>query len=199
MRILISSLKGGTGKSTLAFNLAVWLARRGKVAVHDLDPQATLSDVCALRREFALQPEVSTRNGDADSAQHVVIDSSVADAEALFSAVGRVDAVIVPVGPSQADVWSAQRFLGQLAAHAPRMVFAVLNRADTHAGVPESGEAEQALRQLAGIHDVLPRIAQRTVFRRSLSEGAAVFELEPDGRAANEFELFASSVWRLAH
>lgn len=167
--------------------------------VRDLDPQSTLSDVCALRREFALQPPVDTQGSGGELAQHVVIDSSVADSASLFRAVPSVDAVILPVGPSQADVWSAQRFLEQLAGHAPRSVLAVLNRADTHSGVPESGEAERALRLLEGIHGVLPRIAQRTVFRRSLSEGAAVFELEPEGRAANEFELFASSVWRLAH
>jgi chromosome partitioning protein len=119
-----------------------------------------------LRHEFALQPQVPVQSGGDNAARHLVIDSSIANAAALFAAVPVVDAVILPVGPSQADVWSAQRFLEQIAGHAPRSVLAVLNRADTHLGVPESGEAEQALRQLEGIHGVLPRIAQRTVFRR---------------------------------
>ena len=43
MLTVVGNLKGGTGKSTVAFNLAVWLAHdRPGVRVFDLDPQATL-------------------------------------------------------------------------------------------------------------------------------------------------------------
>ena len=42
MITIVGSLKGGSGKSTLTFNLAVWLTlAENKVLVVDADPQAT--------------------------------------------------------------------------------------------------------------------------------------------------------------
>ena len=50
MITVIGSLKGGSGKSTITFNLAIWLALAGqRVAVIDADPQATLTDVLEVR------------------------------------------------------------------------------------------------------------------------------------------------------
>ena len=50
MITVIGSLKGGSGKSTVTFNLAVWLAMAEvSVLVIDADPQATLSDVAEVR------------------------------------------------------------------------------------------------------------------------------------------------------
>ena len=52
MLTVIGNLKGGTGKSTVAFNLAVWLAHeKHGVRVFDLDPQATLIDTAEIREE----------------------------------------------------------------------------------------------------------------------------------------------------
>lgn len=52
MITLIGNLKkGGTGKSTVTFNLALWVATRHNkhVIVYDLDPQATTSDAFEIR------------------------------------------------------------------------------------------------------------------------------------------------------
>ena len=53
MITVIGNLKGGTGKSTVTFNLALWVAtRRNKhVLVYDLDPQATTTDAFQIRQE----------------------------------------------------------------------------------------------------------------------------------------------------
>ena len=37
------------GKSTVTFNLAVWLSMAGQEVLADVDPQATLSDVAEVR------------------------------------------------------------------------------------------------------------------------------------------------------
>ena len=46
MITVVGNLKGGTGKSTVAFNLSIWVATNRNVytVVYDLDPQATLTD-----------------------------------------------------------------------------------------------------------------------------------------------------------
>ena len=62
MITVIGSLKGGSGKSTVTFNLAVWLSLAGqKVLAMDLDPQATLTDVADVRSEEGYQPQVHVR------------------------------------------------------------------------------------------------------------------------------------------
>ena len=59
MITVIGSLKGGSGKSTVTFNLAIWLAMaERRVAVIDADPQATLTDVLDVRREEGYEPMV---------------------------------------------------------------------------------------------------------------------------------------------
>ena len=62
MITVIGNLKGGSGKSTVTFNLAGWLAVHGeRVVAFDLDPQATLTDVSEVRREEGYQPVVEVR------------------------------------------------------------------------------------------------------------------------------------------
>ena len=65
-------LKGGSGKSTLTFNLALWLIRANRrVLVIDADPQATLSDVVDVRREEGFQPPVELMGSAALAEPHV--------------------------------------------------------------------------------------------------------------------------------
>ncbi len=59
MITVVGNLKGGCGKSTISFNLAVWLATAGvDVVAFDLDPQATLSDVAEVRAEEEVIPHI---------------------------------------------------------------------------------------------------------------------------------------------
>jgi len=63
MITVVGNLKGGTGKSTVTFNLAVWLALNDhEVEIYDLDPQATLSDVGDIREEDEYEPFISISN-----------------------------------------------------------------------------------------------------------------------------------------
>lgn len=109
------------------------------------------------------------------------------------------DRILVPVTPSQADVWSTQRFLNivvdTLRGKTPKIV-AFINRADTHASVRESDETEEVLASLPGITLLRKRLCQRTAFRRSFSEGRAVFEMGSSGKAAaTEFRQFVKALF----
>ena len=60
MITVIANLKGGSGKSTVAFNLAVWLEKNAVPVVgYDLDPQCTFSDLAMLRKEVGTSPELT--------------------------------------------------------------------------------------------------------------------------------------------
>jgi chromosome partitioning protein len=113
------------------------------------------------------------------------------------------DRILIPVPPSQADVWATQRFLHiigpdleAMKASGTQKTMAFVNRADTNKSIRETHETEAALRMLPGIDVVLPqRLRLRTGFRRSLSEGLTVFEMWPRSKAAQEFRTLAKALY----
>jgi chromosome partitioning protein len=201
MITVIGNLKGGTGKSTVAFNLAVWLATNGRdVSLFDLDPQATLSDVAQIREEEEYLPAIKVTNDitklKARKNKEILVDVGTADFESMKLALSMAHRVVVPVPPSQADIWSTQRFMKIIdevneGGKKPE-ILGFINRADTHIHVRETGEAEEALLHLPGIKLIDVRLYQRTAYRRSFSEGLGVFELEPKSKAAAELNKLAS-------
>ncbi len=206
MITVIGSLKGGSGKSTITFNLGIWLAMAERdVVVIDADPQATLTDALEVRREEGFQPMVEQLDPrlmeDRDSLEkheEVLIDVGTASMDNLKRAISIADRLLVPVPPSQADIWSTQRFLrfvDAVTGNRKPEVMGFINRADTHRAVRESDEAAAALVSLPGIRYLRPRLAQRTVYRRSFSEGLAVFEQEPRGKGAAEWNALAAVLY----
>jgi chromosome partitioning protein len=212
MITVIANLKGGSGKSTVAFNLAIWLERHGcKVVGYDLDPQCTFSDLGMLRKEIGNTPHLSIHSVRAVLKEQllshtdceVLVDVGAANMAAMKEAITSADRILVPVPPSQADVWATQRFLHivgpdmeAVKLNGNQRSIAFINRADTNKSIRETHETEEALRSLPGIDVVMPhRLRMRTSYRRSLSEGLAVFELWPNSKAAEEFGIFASALY----
>ena len=205
MITIVGSLKGGSGKSTLTFNLAVWLvmAEVG-VTLVDADPQATLTDVVDVRGEEGFKPRIAVFDKDAldesrlREADETLIDVGTSDMESLRRALALCDRVVVPVPPSQADIWSTQRFIQMIQTverETPPEIIGFINRGDTHHAVQETNETAAALVSLPGLRFIKPRLSQRTVFRRSFSEGLAVFELEPRGKGAREFMSLTAALY----
>jgi len=205
MLTVVGNLKGGTGKSTVAFNLAVWLAYdKAGVKAFDLDPQCTLLDVAEVREEDGFEPsftvstdlaELEAEAMDKKRKHPIIVDMSASNMPAMERALALADRVLIPVQPSQADIWSTQRFLKIVNANINKVkkpeVLGFINRADTHIGVRETGEAEEALQMLQGIKAMDIRLYQRTAYRRSFSEGLGVFELDPMGKASKEMKKLA--------
>lgn len=205
---VIANLKGGSGKSTVTFNLAIWLKLKGEdVVAYDLDPQKTLCDVALVRKEDATQPELDIKTTDDEGvcknitghSCHVLVDVGAANMQAMKMAISVADRVIIPVQPSQPDVWATQRFLSIVNESCdvnkrPELI-AFINRADTHHSVTESDEAEEALTMLGALKVIPTRLCQRTNFRRALSEGLSIFELSGKSKSAEEFEQFALTLY----
>ncbi len=205
MVTVIGSLKGGSGKSTVTFNLAVWLSMAEvDVLVIDADPQATLSDVAEVRTEEGYDPVVrvlgnsSLNEETVRKAQETLIDIGTASMDNLRNALTLADRVVVPVPPSQADIWSTQRFIQyvhSVVGGSDLDISGFINRGDTHHAVRETTETAAALVSLPGIRFIRPRLSQRTVYRRSFSEGLAVFELEPRGKGAMELNSLIAALY----
>lgn len=212
MLTVIGNLKGGTGKSTVAFNLAVWLAHdKAGVRVFDLDPQATLMDTAEIREEDGYEPVIEVSNDIEEleklvrskakkKAPQLLADVSATNMPDLEKAISLARRIIIPVQPSQADIWSTQRFLKIVLSSVDKKkkpeILGFINRADTHLGVRETGEAEEALQLLQNIEALDTRLYQRTAYRRSFSEGLAVFEQDPMGKAAREMKKLAKLLYQ---
>ena len=211
MITVIGSLKGGSGKSTTSFNLAIWLLHQDfSTTVFDLDPQQTLLDASEFRAEDNYEPALEIHSPktkivdkilEADkNHEEVLIDIGNSDMNAVRKAYQLADRIVVPVLPSQSDVWSLQRFLiliEKLDTKPNLEIITFINRADTHYAVTETHETLAVLQQLPGISVITKVLSQRLGFRRSFSEGLGIFELEPRSKAAAEFLLFARALYPL--
>lgn len=215
--VVVGNLKGGSGKSTVAFNLAVWLSKSGVgIDLVDLDPQKTLSDLIAVRREVGASPMIEapatsvgpsaedpSDDGPSADGRWTLVDFGAADVERMREVVPRADLILVPVLPSQADIWATQRYLKMILAIRKQgaRIALFVNRADPGEASRETRETLTALKAMAGMCDgalVLPTmLGRRIAFCRSLSEGQGVFELKARSKASEEFQAFAKSVMTL--
>src|SRR5262250_1745030 len=109
--ILVANPKGGSGKTTLATNVAGWLAtRRQRVVLADFDPLRAATDW--LSRRPPLFPAISGWTADGakrelkgEPPQWLVIDTPAElHGESLRDAMRRADILLVPVSPSAFDM-----------------------------------------------------------------------------------------------
>ena len=118
-KILIANSKGGAGKTTLATNLASYLAVSGhRVLLQDLDRQQ--SSAQWLSRRPADLPLIHSYNAHtkekSNDATWVVTDTAAGlRDEKLADAVKQADCVIVPIQPSAFDMGASSDFLDHLA------------------------------------------------------------------------------------
>ncbi len=206
--ITVAQQKGGAGKTTLAAHLAVAFTAAGKsVAVVDIDPQQSLSLWYRLREAqsgdagagllvnqitgWRVKNEVERLARDHDV---VLIDSPPhAETEARI-AIRAADLVVVPVQPSPMDVWATGPTL-ELARDEGTAALIVLNRVPPRANLTE--EMVAAIKQYgAGL--ARARIGNRVVFASALSEGRAVGEVQPRGKAAAEIKALAKEILKKA-
>ncbi len=203
MLTLYANFKGGTGKSTVVFNMAMWRMAQGeKVTVCDLDPQRTVTDVAAIREEDGIEPSLKVVHelpAKGKARGDWLVDVGTSDMAAVGDAIRACSQIVIPVTPSQADIWATQRFLEIIkkergSARMPT-VRAFINRADPHPRSRENAETFEALEMLGTIKPLESKLVQRLAFRRSFSEGLAVNELEPSGKAAFELNDLANEIY----
>ena len=122
--IVVANPNGGVGKSTLATNLAGWLARNGHgVMLGDIDRQQSSRDWLALRP--AGLPAIATwetHPGDVvrtpKGTTHAVLDTPAGlRGKRLDAALKVADRILVPLQPSLFDIRATHEFVRSLQAH----------------------------------------------------------------------------------
>lgn len=206
--ITIAQQKGGAGKTTLAVHLALaWAAAGKRVAVIDIDPQASLSTWFRLRNEgragngaaieaiavggWRVPGEVERQAREHDV---VVIDSPPhAETEARI-AVRAGHLVLVPVQPSPMDFWATKPTL-DLARAEKVPALLVLNRVPARARL--TGAMLEAFRAL-DVPLAEAQIGNRVALAAALNEGRGILEYDPSNAAAAEIGALADEVLRQA-
>jgi len=118
--ILVMNSKGGSGKTTVATNIAVYYALRGhSVALVDFDPQASATDWLAARPENRPPIRgVEAWHGNPrvpSDVDYVIMDGQAGrHGRALSDLVRRAQTVVIPVLPSAVDLRAAERFYDEL-------------------------------------------------------------------------------------
>jgi chromosome partitioning protein len=119
--ILVANPKGGSGKTTVATNVAGWLAgKRQRVALADHDPQQSSAQWLARRPE--LFPRIAGAPADASKkalkdsgVKWLVVDSPAGlHGDVLRDNIRLADVMLVPVSPSAFDIDATRRFLDHI-------------------------------------------------------------------------------------
>ena len=119
--IMVLNSKGGCGKSTLATNIAAYLANEGAtVALADYDPQRSSLDW--LERRPANRAEIVGLESYKDgfkhaprSADYIIIDAPArSHGKELTNLVKHAETIVVPVLPSTIDMQATTVFLEEL-------------------------------------------------------------------------------------
>ena len=189
--VVITSQKGGSGKTTVTAHLAVAAehAGHGSVVVIDTDPQQTLATWWKVREAEApkLAP-VSLRSLPDKLAvlaqmgfTYCFIDTPPALTEQNRQVLKLADLVLIPTRPSPNDLWSLGATLDLVKQAGTPFVF-VLTQAkgnaritvQTLAALSEHGQVFQSV-----IHD-------RVDYAASMTDGRTALEISPRGPAARE-------------
>jgi chromosome partitioning protein len=203
--IAVAQQKGGAGKTMLTAQLAVALAESAKVAVLDIDPQASLTIWGKLRAGAAKAGTpltIATVSGwrlttelDRLKAAHdiVLVDTPpVIDSDAR-RAIRAADLVLIPLNPAPPDLWAAEGTL-KLAAEEKRPVALIFNRAPAASKLRKRMEAEISARGLTLLDAAL---ANRAGYANAFADGLGVTEAGPATQAAEEIRAAAAALARL--
>jgi chromosome partitioning protein len=203
MITVVGGTKGGSGKSTVATNLACMLSAAGRdVLLVDADDQETSIDFTALRNEtrpngagytcVALtgRSVLTEIKRLAPKYQEIIVDTGGRDTASQRAALAVCDTYLVPFVPRSFDVWTLDKVAAMVedarVTNPDLKAFAFLNRADSIGA--ENAAAGEIIRTQPALGFIDAPLGNRKSYAKAAAAGLSVAELRPrDAKAAQEF------------
>lgn len=203
--ISVAQQKGGAGKTTLVIQLGIaWVAAGRRVAMLDIDPQASLFAWFNRRRRrvgdeaggLVVQGLSGWRLGSElrqfrSAFDCVLIDSPPHAETDTRTAIREADLTLVPCQPNDLDLWASEATM-ELARAGGNDALLVLNRVPARSRAADRirGEIEAASWPLAAT-----TLGNRQAFAASIGEGRGITESAPKSLAGQEIAALADEVW----
>ena len=206
---LVINSKGGSGKTTIATNLASYFVANGvPTTVMDYDPQGSCMNWLRLRNQTGTRlhganaaPQKSGRIRGVEmyvpaDTQQLVIDAPAgASGLLLQEMLYRADCIIIPVAPSAIDIHATANFVrdlllaGRVRARNIRLAV-VANR--VRSSMPVYQPLERFLNSLS--LPFLTRISDSDAYVKAAEAGIGIFEMLPS-EAAERGEFMPIVEW----
>ena len=183
-RILVINNKGDAGKTTVSTNLAAWLAYRDEVTVL-VDADASQASHNWVQQRSADSPpvhgcKIDTQLNLPKFTQWIITDAPAEiSGEALDDVVLNHDLIIIPVMPSDIDIRTTARFIGELLLtptmrHQRRPIAVIANRLK-----PQNDSWERLQKFLNSLHIPYPATLRDTQnYVRAYREGQGVVDYQ---------------------
>ena len=185
--VTFANQKGGTGKTTLATNLAVlWSNSKYKVAVIDADTQKSLANWVEARKKYYGENDIGidvypyhTHSLGEDIKKikrkynFIIIDSPPSITYDTIQIVKNSDRVFVPVQPSPVDLMATIPFLN-LVKQERKKAIVILNRV-----MPRARLTDAMVMRLryAGAKIARSRISSKVIYAETYSVGRGVVDI----------------------
>ncbi len=203
MIISLVNQKGGVGKTTIAINIGIGMARRNyKVGFLDTDPQGTASQWQSIEGNMAFEvrrhpSRVSSMDlMDADRNHGVVvIDTPPAIGEITQSVLEVSDLAIVPLAPSVLDIWSSRTTVGMI-EEAMKVNPRLKGRLLVSRKIPRTRLGRDGREAIEALEMEVfeTEISQRIAYVESMIAGVSVFQYAPKSEASQEMERLCEEI-----
>lgn len=198
MKLVIGGIKGGTGKTTIATNLAYMRAATGKkVLLVDADEQKSASAWSDQRVGMKIETNWTTIQLSgmylfseveklAKNYDDVIVDTGGRDNSSQRSALTIADIFLMPFRPKAFDIWtlgSIRKLLCEVVATNPKLKpLAILNQSDANSQ-SDIDEAKEIISECKELICLPMFIGSRKSFGNAATEGLSVMEIESDKKS----------------
>lgn len=219
MVIAICNEKGGSGKSTMAVNLAFRFAKDYNLLLIDTDSQRSIEAFTTIRADNNVESTftTATKLGSAlmqeikllkEQYELVLIDTGGRDSKETRQALILSNVVIVPCIASQFDIAVLDKMISillevKMTINPDLKVFFVLSRATTNLFLSQKNTSlrdylsENLKENEAGSDFILldSVLHEREAYKNAIIEGLSIFELcKESDKAYIEFEAFYQEI-----